>query len=51
MGVCAFYFPGREEIWDRFFHCSFLGNFYPAQVQLQIGRRPYRFRRSQEQVA
>lgn len=45
VGVCAFYFPGREELWDKYFQCGFLGNFYPAQVQLEIGRRAYRFRR------
>mmetsp|Transcript_9191 Transcript_9191/g.21490 ORF Transcript_9191/g.21490 Transcript_9191/m.21490 type:complete len:507 (-) Transcript_9191:46-1566(-) len=26
--LIAFYYPGREEVWDRIFNCSFLGNFY-----------------------
>jgi hypothetical protein len=32
VGVIAFYFPGRETVWDCACSSSFLGNFWPAEV-------------------
>lgn len=32
--LVAFYYPGREEPWDRIYKAPFLGNFWPASVTL-----------------
>merc|ERR1712086_781810 len=33
VGIVAFYFPGREEVWDTACQSSFLGNFYDVETE------------------
>ncbi|CAE7583894.1 unnamed protein product [Symbiodinium sp. CCMP2592] len=47
VGLCAFYFPGYETSWDQACGCAFLGNFYPAPVELRIRDKMVRFRNAE----
>ncbi|CAE7266978.1 unnamed protein product, partial [Symbiodinium sp. CCMP2592] len=42
--VCAFYYPQKETEWDEACGCSFLGNFYPADICINVDDTRLTFR-------
>jgi len=46
-GICAFYFPQVESEWDKACGCAFLGNFFPARLQLKILGSMFYFRNAE----